>query len=257
LLSGKGLIREHAEVFENLLSLIPHAKRDQSIPSSDFAFIGDIAGDRHCDVVGVFETRHRKVNRECYFWIARVPDGPSVCFFVEDAQSINELHLIGNCLKGSRPILQFDPTFNDNGIYEISKNLLIQLFSVPFQDPHSKPFVDRTMVFVREENAIVIRHYQVQWGDDQEVELAEVGPRVRLLPNLVLAGVFRGHKLWKDSDFVTPYQQVKAERKALAERRKKSRDRQAVKEERRGNLPEIEDPNAGLFDDDDDDDDDD
>jgi hypothetical protein len=68
-----------------------------------------------------------------------------------------------------------------------------------------------------------------------------------LLPVFVLAGVFRGHKIWKKEGFVSPYAEVKAERREKAELRKRSRDRKAVKEERKMNLPVIEDPNAGLF----------
>jgi ribosome biogenesis protein BRX1 len=161
--------------------MIPHAKKDQALRSSEFINLGNIASDRHCDTIGLFETRHRAVNGECYLWIARTPEGPSVNFFIEDAQCIRWLRLIGNCLKGSRPILQFDPALEDDGVYAVAKNLLFRLFAVPFQDPHSKPFVDRTMTFLRDGEAIVIRHYQIQWGDDgTTTELAEIGPRVRL-----------------------------------------------------------------------------
>jgi ribosome biogenesis protein BRX1 len=215
---------------------------------NEFVHLDEIGTDRHCDTVAAFETRHRHVNAECYFWIARIPDGPSINFFVEDAQSIKDLQLIGNCLKGSRPILQFDPTLEDGGVYAIAGNLLKRLFSVPFQEPRSKPFIDRTMVFFKDGPVIVIRHYQIQWGEDQEqTVLAEVGPRVRLLPNFVLEGAFKGHKIWKNATFVSPYQEIKAERREKAEQRRRGRERQATKEERRQQIPTITDPNAGLF----------
>lgn len=249
LLHTRGMIRQHAQVFENLRDLIPHAKREQSMNSKDFVELTEIAADRFCDTVGVFETRHKRVSSECYFWIATMPNGPSINFFVSDAQSIENLRLIGNSLKGSRPILQFDPRFNDGGILEIAKWSLQRLFSVPFEDPHSKPFVDRTMSFIVESDSIVIRHYQIQWGENgEETELAEIGPRVVLEPNYVLAGAFRGHKIWSNADFVSPYKELKAQRKKQAELRNQAREKQAEREEKKMNLPVIEDPNAGLFD---------
>lgn len=248
LLQTRGSIRQHAQVFENLRDLIPHAKREQSMNSKDFHVLDEIASDRFCDTIGAFETRHKKVSSECYFWIATCPSGPSINFFVRDAQSIESLRLIGNSLKGSRPILQFDPKFNDGGVLEIAKWSLQRLFSVPFEDPHSKPFVDRTMTFVVDGDVIVIRHYQIQWGENgEETELAEIGPRVELEPNYVLAGVFKGHKIWSNADFVSPYKELKAERRKKAELRNKAREKQAEREEKKMNLPVIEDPNAGLF----------
>jgi ribosome biogenesis protein BRX1 len=248
LLASKGLIHEHWQVFQDFLDLIPHAKKEQSMSSFEFVNLDEIAMDRHCDIVAIFETRHRRVNSECYFWIVQVPEGPSINFFVQDAQSVKDLKLIGNCLKGSRPILQFDPKLEDDGVYSIASNLLKKLFSVPFEDPHSKPFVDRTMTFFLRENVIVIRHYQIQWGEGEKpTELAEVGPRAELLPNFVLAGAFKGHKIWKNEAFVSPYAELKAERRAKAEARKRARERQAIREERRMQVPSIEDPNADLF----------
>ena len=93
LLQTRGSIRQHAQVFENLRDLIPHAKREQSMNSKDFHVLDEIAADRFCDTIGAFETRHKKVSSECYFWIANCPSGPSINFFVRDAQSIESLRL--------------------------------------------------------------------------------------------------------------------------------------------------------------------
>jgi hypothetical protein len=94
-----------------------------------------------------------------------------------------------------------------------------------------------------------MRHYQIQWGDDgAATELAEIGPRVRLLPTFVLAGVFKGHKIWKNVDFLSPYAQLKAERRAKAEQRKKAREVQASREEKKFRIPAIPHPHKGLFD---------
>ena len=37
-----------------------------------------------------------------------MPSGPSAKFLVENIHTLEELKLTGNCLKGSRPLLNFD-----------------------------------------------------------------------------------------------------------------------------------------------------
>jgi hypothetical protein len=127
----------------------------------------------------------------------------------------------------------------------VAKRLLFCLFAVPFQDRHSKPFVDRTITFLRDGDTIVIRHYQIQWGDDgAATELAEIGPWVCLLPNFVLVGVFKGHKIWKN----VAVRAVEAERREKVEQRKRAREVQADREEKKLRVPAIPHPHKGLFD---------
>ena len=247
--ASKGLKYEYFSILEDFLKLIPHAKKGSSVPPNEVKFLDEIATDRHCDTVAFFESRHRGDNRECYFWISRVPEGPSYNFYLDGPVSINSLRTIGNCLKGSRPLLFFDPLFDGNDHLKMAKAMLNRLFSVPYQNKHSKPFVDRAMSFFIEENeTITIRHYQIQWEDDGSQRLVEVGPRVSLIPNFVLAGAFKGSKIWKNGTFVSPYKVNKEIRREKAIEKMKMRDRQAVKEEKKQKIPEIKDPMKGLFD---------
>lgn len=251
LLHNRGMARQHAQVFDNIQDCIPHAKHENSMNKKHYHELEEIAEDRRCDTVGMIETCHKRQNEnEAYFWIAACPSGPSINFYIHDAQSIENLRLIGNVMKGSRPILQFDPKFDDGGIFELAKLSLQRLFSVPYQDPHSKPFVDRTMMFtIDDKGLIIIRHYQIHWSDvDSETDLAEVGPRITLEPNYVLAGVFKGHKIWKNEKFKSPYARRLEEKREEARREGELRDKKAIKEEKRMSLPEVDDdPNRDLF----------
>ena len=76
----------------------------------------------------------------------------------------------------------------------------------------------------------------------------EIGPRLQLLPVLVLAGAFKGAKVWGNDGFVSPYKKMKADRIRKAKRRMKDRDIQAKREERKQSIPKQEDPMKGLFD---------
>lgn len=249
LLHNRGMIRQEAQVFDNFQACIPHAKSENSMTKKHYTELGEIAEDRRCDTIGMIETCHKRRIPEGYLWIAACPHGPSFNFYINDAQSIENLRLIGNAMKGSRPILQFDPKFDDGGVFELAKMSLQRLFSVPFQDKHSKPYVDRTMMFTIENGLIYIRHYQIQWGDgENDTDLAEIGPRVVLEPNFVLAGVFSGRKIWKNANFTGPYQEMVKEKRETAQRKNAMRDRQARKEEKKLSYPEIDnDPNHDLF----------
>lgn len=249
IVDNKGLKHEHFLLLKDFIDLVPHAKKGSSIPSNEVIYLDEIATDRHCDTVAFFETRHKGINRENYFWISRVPEGPSFNFFVEDVDTIVQLRTIGNCMKGSRPLLFFDKKFDDNDHLLLAKNLLKRLFSVPYQNKHAKPFVDRAMsFFIDEKGSIDSRHYQVQWLEDETINLVEVGPRFRLVPNFVLAGAFKGSKIWKNESFVSIYKQRKEEKKQRAQEKMRLRDKQAIREEKKMNIPEIEDPMKGLFD---------
>lgn len=263
IVGNRGLKHDHFLLLSDFINLVPHTKKGSTIPSDEVKLLDEIATDRHCDTVAFFETRHRGINRENYFWIARVPEGPSFNFFVDDIQTIAQLRSIGNCMKGSRPLLFFDSQFDKNDHLSIAKHLLKRFFSVPYQNKHSKPFVDRAMsFFVDEKGSIVARHYQVQWLEDETMQLVEVGPRFKLVPNYILAGSFKGSKIWKNESFVSGYKQRKEEKKQRALEKMRLRDKQAIREEKKQNIPEIEDPMKGLFEEpnqsklDDDDDDD-
>jgi len=50
-------------------------------------------------------------------------------------------------MKGSRPILTFDDSFDKKGHLRLLKSLFTDVFGTPRGHPKSKPFVDRVMAF--------------------------------------------------------------------------------------------------------------
>lgn len=55
--------------------------------------------------------------------------------------------MTGNCMKGSRPILSFDSSFDEVEHLKLVKHLFVDVFGTPRGHPKSKPFVDRVMAF--------------------------------------------------------------------------------------------------------------
>lgn len=90
-----------------------------------------------------------------------------------------ELKMTGNCLRGSRPLLSFDPTFTKDPHYAVLKELLVQIFGVPNHHPKSQPFFDHVYTFMILDNRIWFRNYQILSEDGA---LAEIGPRFVLNP---------------------------------------------------------------------------
>lgn len=87
--------------------------------------------------------------------------------------------MTGNCLRGSRPLLSFDPQFTTDPHYSLLKELLIQTFGVPKHHPKSQPFFDHVYTFMILDNRIWFRNYQILSEDGA---LAEIGPRFVLNP---------------------------------------------------------------------------
>lgn len=87
--------------------------------------------------------------------------------------------MTGNCLRGSRPLLSFDPQFTKDAHYTLLKELLTQTFGVPNHHPKSQPFFDHVYTFMILDNRIWFRNYQILSEDGA---LAEIGPRFVLNP---------------------------------------------------------------------------
>merc|ERR1712196_340084 len=146
-------------------------------------------------------------------WMSKMPMGPSVKFLVTDIYTMSELKLTGNCLRGSRPLLQFDQTFDSQPHYQLLKEILFQTFATPNQHPKSKAFVDHIFSFSILEDRIWFRNYQVTWkepgkvGKDSEIVLTEIGPRFCLQVIRIFEGTFGGPTLFENADYVSPNMQ--------------------------------------------------
>lgn len=115
--------------------------------------------------------------------------------------TMGELKLTGNCLRGSRPLLSFDPAFTEKPQHQLLKELFVQVFGVPNHHPKSQPFFDHVYTFTLLDNRIWFRNYQILSEDGA---LAEVGPRFVLNPVKIFSGSFGGVPLWENPHYVSP-----------------------------------------------------
>ena len=156
---------------------------------------------------------------------------------------MDELHFTGNCLKGSRPILSFDSSFDQQPHLVVIKELLIHIFGVPKGTRKSKPFIDHVMGFTVADGRIWIRCYEINETEasrkqaagveemdvvddapkrgkpsDTNLSLVEIGPRFVLTPIVILESSFGGPVIYENKEFVSP-NQIRAElRKSKAGR---------------------------------------
>ena len=152
-LCSRGVTARYRHLLEDLRTLMPHHKKDSKLDTGDEALgsaINSIAEMKSCNTVLFLECRKRQ---DAYLWMSRIGDGlngqpgPSVKFHVTNVHTMDELRLTGNCMKGSRPILSFDESFNRLGHCKLMKELFIDVFGTPRGHPKSKPFIDRVMAF--------------------------------------------------------------------------------------------------------------
>lgn len=85
--------------------------------------------------------------------------------------------MTGNSLRGSRPLLSFDKSFEELPQYQVLRELLVQTFGTPNQHPKSQPFYDHVITFTVMDNRIWFRNYQIVTEDGS---LAEIGNFVAL-----------------------------------------------------------------------------
>ncbi|CAH2075194.1 unnamed protein product, partial [Iphiclides podalirius] len=167
--AARGINHRHRHLMEDLKKLMPHHKR-------------------------------RKM-RDLYLWMSNVPNGPCAKFLVENVYTMGELKMTGNCLRGSRPLLSFDPQFTKDAHYCLLKELFIQIFGVPKNHPKSQPFFDHVYTFMILDNRIWFRNYQILSEDGA---LAEIGPRFVLNPVKIFSGSFGGATLWENPKYISP-----------------------------------------------------
>ena len=144
---------------QDLLQLIPHSKSDSKLDTkSDRALLNEVADLKGCTSVIFFEARKKQ---DLYVWIARTPTGPSFKFHVTNIHTMAELKLSGNHLKGSRPCLSFDASFDTQHHLQLLKECLAQMFATPKNARKAKPFFDHTLAFSVADGNVWIRNYQV------------------------------------------------------------------------------------------------
>lgn len=145
----RGATARYRHLLEDIRTLLPHHKKESKLDPGKggmAAAVNDIAEMRSCNTVVFMECRKRQ---DAYLWVGNVGKtrGPSAKFHLTNVHTMDELRLTGNCMKGSRPILTFDESFDRLGHLKLLKEMFTDVFGTPRGHPKSKPFVDRVMAF--------------------------------------------------------------------------------------------------------------
>ena len=147
ILSSRGVTSRYRHLMLDIGTLIPHSKKDSKLDTKiPRDAVVEVADMKSCSSAMFFECRKRT---DCYMWLAKVPEGPSVKFHVENVHTMAELKLTGNHLKFSRPALHFDATFDDASSPHLAhiKEMLTHVFTTPYKHHKMKPFLDHVFAF--------------------------------------------------------------------------------------------------------------
>ena len=210
IVASRGVSHQERHLVNDLISLIPNSKKECKI-ERDIASeeLNNICYMHSCKFCIYFE--HRK--RELVMWIFRSPGGPLAKFSVTNIHALNEIKLIGNCIKYSRPLLSFDKSFEESPHLLLLKELFTQCFNSPRGHPKTRPFYDHQICFYNINNQIFIRVYQILneikekfTNQDQEskIQLLEIGPRFSLKLIRIFADSLGGKTLYLNKDYVAP-----------------------------------------------------
>uniref|UniRef100_A0A673YLT8 Ribosome biogenesis protein BRX1 homolog n=1 Tax=Salmo trutta TaxID=8032 RepID=A0A673YLT8_SALTR len=220
--SSRGINFRTRHLMQDLRTMMPHTKADTKMDRKDKLFvINEVCEIKNCNKCLFFEAKKKQ---DLYMWVANVPHGPSAKFLVQNVHTLAELKMTGNCLKGSRPLLSFDPQFDKEPHYALLKELFIQTFSTPQYHPRSQPFVDHVFTFTITDNRIWFRNYQII---EEDASMVEIGPRFVLNLIKIFQGSFGGPTLFENPHFESPNTRRRVIRLATAS---KLREKQMVKE---------------------------
>ncbi|XP_029371262.1 ribosome biogenesis protein BRX1 homolog [Echeneis naucrates] len=220
--SSRGINFRTRHLMQDLRTMMPHSKADTKMDRKDKLFVvNEVCEIKNCNKCLFFEAKKKQ---DLYMWISNSPHGPSAKFLVQNIHTLAELKMTGNCLKGSRPLLSFDPKFDKEPQYALLKELFIQTFSTPRYHPKSQPFVDHVFTFTIADNRIWFRNYQII---EEDASLVEIGPRFVLNLIKIFQGSFGGPTLYENPGFQSPNMHRRELRLAAAA---KVREKQMVKE---------------------------
>jgi len=173
----RGISHRDRHLMEDLRDMLPHSKKDVKFDAkAKLHEVNEVCEMKNCNNAIFLEARKKK---DLYMWIARAPHGPSAKFLVQNSKCVihtacviiflawtvhtmSEVKLTGNAMKGSRPMLVFDPKFDTEPHYHLMKEMFIQVFGSPKGHPKVKPFIDHVLSFFIADDRIWFRNYQVK-----------------------------------------------------------------------------------------------
>ncbi|KAK1345379.1 hypothetical protein QTO34_014090 [Cnephaeus nilssonii] len=238
---------QNRHLMQDLRMLMPHSKADTKMDRKDKLFvINEVCEMKNCNKCIYFEARRNKISICGKRMLSNSPHGPSAKFLVQNIHTLAELKMTGNCLKGSRPLLSFDPAFDELPHYALLKELLIQIFSTPRYHPKSQPFVDHVFTFTVLDNRIWFRNFQII---EEDAALVEIGPRFVLNLIKIFQGSFGGPTLYENPHYQSPNMHRRVIRSITAA---KYKEKQQVKEAQKLRKKEPKtilphDPTADVF----------
>ncbi|KAN0023422.1 hypothetical protein ACTFIU_011592 [Dictyostelium citrinum] len=201
--STRGIGSKYRHLMTDLISLIPHSKKEDKIDDrKTLSLINETCEMKSCNYAVLFDVRK---GTDCFLWMAKTPLGPTVKFHITNVHTLDELQMTGNCLKGSRPFLHFDKSFDGEVHLQLIKELITQIYSTPKGHVKSKPFFDHVFSFFYQDGRIWFRNYQIS---DQEFKkeslLTEIGPRMIMHIDKIFSDGFGGSVLYSNPNYVSP-----------------------------------------------------
>jgi ribosome biogenesis protein BRX1 len=128
ILSSRGITFRYRHLMQDMLMLLPHSKKDQKLDNKHkLEDINEIAELNNCNNCLYFETRK---HQDMYLWMSKTPNGPSARFLVKNIHTMDELNMTGNALKGSRPVLSFDGTFDGEPYLQLLKEMFTHVIGI-------------------------------------------------------------------------------------------------------------------------------
>ncbi|KAK5634988.1 hypothetical protein RRF57_010700 [Xylaria bambusicola] len=231
MLTSRGVTYRHRHLLKDFASMMPHGRVDAKYDQK------------------------KKLGELNELALSKAPNGPTCKFLVSNIHTMEELAFSGNCLKGSRPILSFDKSFDTEPHLQVIKQLFLQIMGVPPLQKRSKPFIDHVLSFSVADGRIFLRVYQVQETEptkkdgaegeeaseeskkkkskhadkakEFDISLLEIGPRCVLQPIIIQEGSFGGALLYENKHFVSP-NQVRADLRRKGAAKSNSRAEQNI-----------------------------
>jgi ribosome biogenesis protein BRX1 len=210
IVASRGVSHQERHLVNDLINLIPNSKKECKI-ERDIASeeLNNICYMHSCKFCIYFE--HRK--RELVMWLFKSPGGPLAKFVVTNIHALNEIKLMGNCIKYSRPLLSFDKSFDESEHLKLLKEMFLQTFNSPKGHPKTKPFYDHQICFYNIDNQIFIRVYQIlnelkekftNADQEEKIQLLEIGPRFSLKLIRIFSDSLGGKTLYLNKNYISP-----------------------------------------------------
>ena len=215
IIASRGINHQERHLINDLVSLIPNAKKEYKI-EKDIAReqLIEICYNHSCKYCLYFE--HRK--RELVLWLFKSTEGPLIKFKITNIHVLNEIKLMGNCIKYSRPLLSFDKNFQKQPYLKLIMEMLIQAFNSPKGHPKTRPFYDHILSFSVINNNIFFRNYQIlneikekykNEDSEDKINLLEIGPRFTMEIIRIFNNALGGKTLYLNKYYISPKRKLK------------------------------------------------